>query len=141
MEIQIKERSYSELEILRVTTLTSLLIACGCPDDQLNTVYASLAGHSIPSEPIEVAKQIRAAIQKVQKTPNNRILDSHPPVIIDLLCPKCNNQTLVAVFYVEETGEHQHTHYHCMFWSSTGTVPGDNRCGWHGWTVPSHKDK
>lgn len=135
MEIQIKERSYSELELLRITTLTSLLIACGCPDDQLNEVYASLVAHPIPSEPVELAKQIRTAIQKAQKAPNSGILHNHPPVVIDLPCPKCNNQTLVAVFYVEETGKHQHTHYYCMFWATTGIAPGDNRCGWHGWTV------
>lgn len=49
------------------------------------------------------------------------------------VCPECRRESLFGYYFADEEGRHQSTHYVCTFWSS---VPGAQRCGWHGWTVP-----
>lgn len=51
-------------------------------------------------------------------------------------CPKCGNDTVLGFYYRQEQGRHQHTHYVCQFWGSGGTAD-ENRCGWHGWVIPT----
>lgn len=63
----------------------------------------------------------------------------------DLPCPECGNRSVIGFLYLDQHGQHQHTHYVCTFWRSPddksvylkpGYDASKDRCGWHGWSVP-----
>lgn len=54
-------------------------------------------------------------------------------------CPECGNRSVLGFLYLNQDGQHMHTHYVCTFWASPSDVEG-SRCGWHGWTVPDAPD-
>lgn len=49
-----------------------------------------------------------------------------------LLCPVCQQDSVIGYLLTNERSEHMHTHYVCTFWKSGET----RRCGWSGWIVP-----
>lgn len=53
-------------------------------------------------------------------------------------CPRCGREFIVGLMYVNDTGQHMHTRYYCMFWKSFDQADPDGmtRCGWDGWVVP-----
>lgn len=53
--------------------------------------------------------------------------------LVEEPCPGCGRtDSIFGYYFLTPEGQHQHTHYVCTSWPH----PGD-RCGWHGWSVPS----
>lgn len=62
---------------------------------------------------------------------------------VDLPCPQCGEHLLFGYYFLTPELQHMHTYYVCRNWPSgdrganLAYVPTE-RCGWHGWTVPSN---
>ena len=60
-------------------------------------------------------------------------------------CPECRNLSVIGFLYVNEAGEHMHTHYVCTFWPTGKQLDGSwkqtHPCGWHGWRVPTYRKR
>lgn len=51
---------------------------------------------------------------------------------VDVPCPNCGRTgSIFGYLYLNENGEHMHTHYVCRTWRKGEYKP----CGWHGWVV------
>lgn len=53
----------------------------------------------------------------------------------ELPCPECGAYDVIGYLFVNEAGEHMHTHYVCTRWATGERQP----CGWHGWIVPGYE--
>lgn len=84
-------------------------------------------------------EQIRKLEAKVEHL--SRLRRAEGTFDVDLPCPQCGEKLLFGYYFVTPDLVHQHTYYVCRNWPSgllpDGTYRPTERCGWHGWRVPS----
>lgn len=56
---------------LAMISASALILACGCPKNKVNKVYANLQAQTVPDNPEDIIDQIDEAISKVINRPSH----------------------------------------------------------------------